>query len=206
MKDYSFHVIIDAGHGGIRNGRYTTEPDKMFTFPDGLTIYEGVVNRKIAQMVGEGLKHEGICFSPVFDMVEDTPLTHRARAANAIYSHFPNSFLLSIHSNAGGGAGFEVFTSPGKTKSDEYAEIIIQQYMTDFPDFKFRTDLSDGDHDKEARFYMLTETKCPAVLVENLFFDNRKEAEFLISSDGQFRIALSLIKSILRIRNSLRKP
>lgn len=206
MKDYSFHVILDAGHGGIRNGRYTTAPAKMHTFTDGLTIYEGVINRAIADQVAKALKRENICFSIVYDDVDDTPLPARARGANAIHSHYPNAFLLSIHSNAGGGAGFEVFTSPGKTKSDDYAEIIARRYIADFPDFKFRSDLSDGDHDKEARFYMLTETNCPAVLVENLFFDNRKEAEFLLSSDGQFRIALSLIKSILEIKNSLQKP
>lgn len=202
MIDSRIHVILDAGHGGLKNGRYTTAPAKMHTFTDGLTIYEGVVNRNIARMVGEGLKHEGICFSPVYDLEEDTPLPHRARAANAIYSNFPNSFLLSIHSNAGGGVGFEVFTSPGKTKSDAIAEIISKRYIVDFPDFKFRADFTDGDHDKEAKFYMLTETNCPAVLVENLFMDNRREAEFLLSWDGQYRIALSLIKSILEIRTN----
>lgn len=40
--------LIDAGHGGMVKGKYTTAPAKMFKFPDGLTIYEGVVNRDIA--------------------------------------------------------------------------------------------------------------------------------------------------------------
>jgi len=48
-----------------------------------------------------------------------------------------------------------------------------------------RHDYSDGDPDKEARFTILTKTVCPAVLTENLFFDNRDECRFMLSETGQ---------------------
>ena len=45
-------------------------------------------------------------------------------------------------------------------------------------------DMTDGDADKEARFYMLTQTWCAAVLTENLFQDNRQDVDYLLSEEG----------------------
>ena len=69
--------------------------------------------------------------------------------------------------------------------------------MNRLSQFRFRKDLSDGDLDKEENFYVLKQTHCPAILVENLFFDNRKEAEFLLSDAGQTQIAMTLFEAIL---------
>jgi N-acetylmuramoyl-L-alanine amidase len=110
---------------------------------------------------------------------------------------------LSIHSNAGGGTGFEVFTSPGQTKSDKVANVFCDNYKRFFPDFKFRAGYADGDADKEADFYVLRKTDCPALLVENLFFDNRSEAEFLLSESGQRQIADCLLHSIKECEENL---
>ena len=46
-------------------------------------------------------------------------------------------------------------------------------------------DLTDGDPDIEASFYLLRHTSCPAVLTENLFMDNQDDVEYLLSDIGQ---------------------
>ena len=46
---------------------------------------------------------------------------------------------------------------------------------------KVRRDTSDGDIDKEANFYILKKTICPAFLTENGFFDNPVEASFMMT-------------------------
>ena len=46
-------------------------------------------------------------------------------------------------------------------------------------------DLTDGDPDQEAAFYLLRHTSCPAVLTENLFMDNHADCDFLLSKEGQ---------------------
>src|SRR5690606_5388228 len=51
--------IIDAGHGGIVDGRYVT-PGKQYKFNDGTVIYEGVVNRAIGKLLAEMLTRAGI--------------------------------------------------------------------------------------------------------------------------------------------------
>lgn len=193
-----YYWMIDAGHGGMRNGVYTTAPAKMVKYQDGFTICEGEVNRAIAKMVYQQLMQNQIDFCLLYDDVIDTALRGRVKIANEIYARKKNAVLLSIHSNAGGGKGFEVYTSPGKTRSDSFAEIIALQYMKDFPEHHFRADKSDGDHDKEARFYMCVESHSPSVLIENLFMDNRGEAEFLMSQMGRLRIANSIVKAIMK--------
>lgn len=197
-------VIIDTGHGGVDgNGHYTTAPAKMHKFPDGLTIYEGVINREIGKKLTRRLFDANIPYIEIADDVRDTPLAERVKKADEIYEQNKNSYLLSIHSNAGGGSGFEVFTSIGRTKSDALAQIFCNYYIKNFKgQFPFRKDESDNDLDKESDFYVLRKPDCPAVLVENLFFDNRKEAEYLLSEEGQIAIADCLFEAIQDIESS----
>jgi N-acetylmuramoyl-L-alanine amidase len=198
-----YYWMIDAGHGGMRNGVYTTAPAKMVKYPDGFLICEGEVNRAIAKMVYTQLMQNQIDFCLLYDDIIDTALKGRVKIANDVYARKKNAVLLSIHSNAskGGiddpGEGLEIYTTPGKTRSDGFADVFIKHYKQALPEFKFRTDLSDGDHDKEARFYILCESHSPALLVENLFMDNRKEAEFLMTEMGRLRIANAIVKAIL---------
>lgn len=188
--------LLDAGHGGItKDGKYTTAPAKMHKF-DEFTIYEGVINRKITDLLIEELEILKIDFATVYDQVEDTPLYQRTTAADNIFRKDKRAIYLSIHSNAGGGSGFEIFTSPGQTKSDKVANIFCETYKKHFLDYPFRADKSDGDADKEADFYVLRKTDCPALLVENLFFDNKHEAELLISDTGQEMMADCLLECI----------
>ena len=194
--------IIDSGHGGIdENGDYTTGSKKRFTFTgegqQNLEIMEGVVNRKIAQKLIQKLDEEGIAYHDLNSFrSEDMPLRDRVVEINKIHARDKSSYLLSIHSNAafpgiiGKGSnahGFEIWTSIGPTDSDEIAEIAKQSYLKFFRNkFRFRGL-------KQANFFVLKRTKCPAILVENLFFDNYKEAQYLLSDEGQEEIANCLV-------------
>jgi N-acetylmuramoyl-L-alanine amidase len=195
-KKSAYIWVLDAGHSGMDEKGYRTAPAKMHKFPE-FTIYEGVINREITYLVRDQLKAVNIDYAFVFDPIEDTTLQQRVNTADAIYAKDKRAIYLSIHSNAGGGSGFEIFTSPGQSKSDKIANIFIDRYQRNFPDHKFRSDKADGDADKEADFFVLRKTDCPAVLVENLFFDNKKEAEFLLSKEGQAQIAKAIYMSIL---------
>lgn len=200
MGKSNYLWLLDAGHGGIdKNGRYTTAPAKMFAFPDGVEIYEGQINRKIAELVYKQLTALEIDWALVYEDVEDTPLGQRVAIADNVYRKDNRAIYLSIHSNSGGGSGFEIFTSPGQTKSDKVAHVFCETYQKYFASFKFRKDVADGDADKEADFYVLRKTDCPALLVENLFFDNRKEAEYLLSAAGQQSIADCIVQCIVTV-------
>ena len=59
-------------------------------------------------------------------------------------------------------------------------------------------DMSDGDHDYEAGFYMVKNTICPAVLIEAFFYDNREDFDYLLSEEGREAIANWYVASIQR--------
>jgi N-acetylmuramoyl-L-alanine amidase len=66
-----------------------------------------------------------------------------------------------------------------------------------------RTDRTDGDYDKEARFYVLTRTVMPAVLIEHLFFDNYQDARLLMDPETVDRFAEAQVRTIIDFINNL---
>lgn len=201
LGESNYLWILDPGHGGVNDaGHYMTAPAKMHKFPQ-FTIYEGVINRAITELVKKQLMAMRIDYAIVAHPIEDTPLSLRVSRADAVYAKDKRAVYLSIHSNAGKGSGFEIFTSPGQGKSDKIANIFCSVYQKQFPLFLMRFDLSDGDADKEADFYVLRKTDCPALLVENLFFDNLHEAEYLMSAEGQQKIADCIVMAIKKVEH-----
>jgi N-acetylmuramoyl-L-alanine amidase len=199
-------VILDAGHGGMIDGVYTTAPSKMHKFPNGEIAYEGVINRNVKNQLISLLLKEGIAFTDVTKGDIDYTLGFRVSQANKIYNQFKEThecLYLSIHSNAGGGTGFEVWTYIGQTKSDKYAEIWSEEIKKSFPEYPFRADTADGDLDKESKFYVLKETHMPAVLGELLFFDNWKDYRTLCDPNYPKRAAQTILNFLNRSKNEL---
>lgn len=204
----NFNIIIDCGHGGIdSNGKYTTAPAKMFTFPNGDVIYEGVINRQIGEKVYNFLEELGYCPSyTVFpDDATDLALSKRTDLINNFNPK--NTIGVSFHSNASEqhtARGFEIWTSKGETRSDILATYIGEEIINEFPDIRFRSDFTDGDLDKESNFWVLAKTLCPMVLLENLFFDNIEDANLLRSDNFQKRLAWRIANGIIRYLKTIR--
>jgi N-acetylmuramoyl-L-alanine amidase len=107
--------------------------------------------------------------------------------------------MVSIHVNAAGngdwmlGRGFSVWTTKGATVSDKLGECIydsadqyltkdamfIESYANEKKQKMIRMDMTDGDRDSEANFYVIKNSNCPAVLIENLFMDNKEDVRLL---------------------------
>lgn len=194
-------VLLDNGHGSLINGKYQTQ-GKRKDFGNGEIIYEGEFNRAIVNGIIEQLTELKISYVNIAPEYRDVRLETRVNRANK----YPKtkSFYLSIHSNAGGGHGSEIFTSPGDTKSDKIATIFGKEYQKEFPNRRLRTDFSDGDLDKERRFYVLTKTKMPAILTENFFMDNYGEYKTILNTrEGRKKIIDYHIKAILRVKKDL---
>jgi len=190
-------VLLDNGHGGLINGEYQT-PGKRKDWGNGNIIYEGEFNRAIVNGIIERLTAMKIPYVNIAPEYWDVRLETRVKRANKYNGQ--QCFYLSIHSNAGGGNGSEFFTSPGNTLSDNIATIFGEEYKIEFPARKLRTDFSDGDLDKERRFYVLTRTMMPAVLTENFFMDNREEFDnILMTREGRDKIVQYHIKAIERV-------
>lgn len=191
-------VLLDNGHGSLINGRYQTQ-GKRKDWQDNGIIYEGEFNRAIVNGIIEQLVYYKIPFVNIAPEYRDVRLETRVNRANKYPTR--SSFYLSIHSNAGGGHGSEIFTSPGNTKSDSIATIFGEEYKTIFPNRKLRTDFSDGDLDKERRFYVLTKTKMPAILIENFFMDNFEEFKDILNTrEGRQKVIEYHVNAIIRTK------
>lgn len=162
--------IADAGHGGMINGVYQTAGKRSPNWEKGI-YYEGAGNRWFINRVLEKCDRYRIPYFHVSPEHRDVSLEERCRRANEIHSYYPNVYLGSWHSNAGGGTGLEIYTSTGHTLSDPIADFIGHSISQQFQGLRFRADYADGDIDKERDFYILRNTTCPAFLFENLFMD-----------------------------------
>ena len=191
--------LLDNGHGGVIDGLYQTEGKRSPSWDDGSILYEGEFNRAIVNRLIEMLTAERINYVNIVPELEDISLNERVKRANSYHSQ-SSCIYVSIHANAGGGKGYEVYTSPGKTYSDKVATVLYEEFTSEFPDTKMRSDVSDGDVDKEANFYVLKNTKMPAALTENFFMDNEAECrQYLMSHEGRDRIAKAHFAAIKRI-------
>ena len=194
-------IIFDAGHGGVINGEYQTKGKRSPVWDDGRQLFEGVFNRKIVNALKlMCVKHE-IPFLDITTSLEDIPLKERVKTANEYYKETNKDCIyVSIHANAGGGTGFEVFTSVGNTDSDKYAEVIIEEYKKGMPNLKLRKDKTDGDLDKEAHFYVLKKTIMPAVLIECAFMDTLEpDCQLMMCEYGRQLIAMAIFNGIKKI-------
>lgn len=196
-------ILLDPGHGGLINGKYVTAPKKMYTHENGPTIYEGVWNREIVNKLKYALATAGIEVVDVVNSQEDVPLKQRVETANryAAAVGAKNALYISVHANAGKGKGFEVYTSKGETMSDPVASKFMEFMAEGFPDRVARMDTTDGDADKEANFYVLKNTICPAILTESFFMDNLEDAKEMLTYEGIEKVFQAHLKTIYAFIN-----
>lgn len=198
-------IVLDFGHGGLdRNGKYTTDPKigKLHKFPNGDIAYEGVINRWLGEAIVKELRLQIPDLERVFTVhytdSADVPLDKRVAKANSYDAS--ETFFVSIHCNAANSKarGFEIYTTKGQTDSDILAECIANEVEVLYKSLglNLRFDKSDGDKDKESDFYVLRKTKCPAVLLETLFFDNAEDFKVLRNPKFQEDYAKAVVKGI----------
>lgn len=181
-------IILDSGHGKNTPGKRSP------VWLDGRQLFEYEFNRDLVRRISV-LLPKGSTFILVPELI-DIPLQQRCNRANVIAARNEDVLLVSIHANAGGGTGWEVWTSPGRTESDLYATGLynaMSPYMQSLG-FPMRKDMADGDVDKESNFYILKGTICPAILTENLFMDTYKDCQFLLSAKGRQDLAQEYAK------------
>lgn len=186
-------VLIDNGHGSNTPGKRS---------PDG-RLREYAYTREIASRLEMELRKNGIDAERIVKEEIDVPLAERCRRANEYKAS--EAILVSIHCNAAGNGsdwmsarGWEAWTSVGKTKADKLATCLYEDAEHCLPGMKIRKDMTDGDPDKESGFYILKHTRCPAVLTENLFQDNREDVEFLLSEEGKRAIVSLHVWGIMK--------
>lgn len=194
-------ILIDNGHGVNTPGKCS---------PDG-KFREYKWNREIAHEVVAQLRERGYCAELLVKEDIDISLAERVKRANNKCNQLgvKNVILVSIHVNAAGNGkwmsakGWSCFTTKGLTKSDKIADELYKVAEEQMPTRTMRKEYSDGDADWEAGFYILKNTKCPAVLTENFFMDNRDDLDYLTSAEGRKAIVATHVEGLINyIKNN----
>lgn len=190
-------ILIDNGHGENTPGKRS---------PDGL-FREYSYAREIADDLVRELVKMGYDAERIVKENVDVSLSERARRVNEICGKYgaKNVILISIHCNASGNGscwmkarGWSAYTSKGQTKADALADCLYAAAACFLTGQKIRRDNSDGDPDWEENFYILSKTKCPAVLTENFFQDNKEDVAYLTSSEGKRNIISTHVEGIVQ--------
>lgn len=186
-------VILDAGHGQETDGKRSP------IWEDGKQLLEWEFNRDIVKRIAKKLDKLRIPYHILTPEDRDISLGERVRRANAIYAEDKSAYLISVHANAGGGTGWEAFTDDKIDLSDDYCDVLYRQAEDYLEGWRIRTCKANGRKGKEEQFFILKNTKCPAVLTENLFMDNEKDCRFIMSDEGRDTIAQLHVDAIVVI-------
>lgn len=195
-------ILIDNGHGFDTQGKQS---------PDG-RFKEYAFAREIAKRVVKCLQCKGYDAQRIVEEESDISLSMRCKRVNDICRKVgsKNVLLVSIHSNAAGAdrkwhnaKGFSAHVgNNASTNSKKLASCLwncaIEQGLKGnraVPNEKFIVQ----------NLAMCRDTLCPAVLTENLFYDNQEDLEYLLSEDGKATIAKVHVDGIISYINSLAK-
>lgn len=211
-------IILSTAH-------LSTTPGKCS--PDG-KFRECVYSREIVKDIADTLKSYGynvlVDYMPLEPLdcmkamsaktAQSRELSWRVNYINNVCGEYgaDNVVCVSVHVNAAppddgkwhSARGWSVYTSRGSTRSDLLADCLHRRAKNNLlPDHKHvtRSDFTDGDADFESDFYILRKTKCPAVLTENLFQDNKEDVAYLLSEQGRHAIVRLHVEGIIDFLN-----
>lgn len=178
-------VLLDNGHGKETSGKRS---------PDG-TLREYAWTRELASRIQKELIGSGIECILITPEEEDIPLNTRTKRVNQIISESGKNTKefcsISIHNNAAGSdgewhnaSGWSVFVS--KNASDYSKKLATIFAETSENDFGLKTrKYSASELYWTQDLAICRDTKCPAILTENMFMDNKSDYEYLMSEDGK---------------------
>lgn len=187
-------ILLDAGHGKSTPGKRS---------PDG-RLREYKYCREIAKEVQKELINKGFQVELIVNDDTDIPLMERCRIVNQYCDKHgkTNTVLVSIHCNAAGSGidwmnakGWSVFISNNSSnKSKKLAECLFNAAQNEGLTLR---KYSQTQVYWKQNLAICRETKCPAVLTENLFQDNKEDVEFLLSEKGKESIIRLHVQGIL---------
>ncbi|MDO4744273.1 MAG: N-acetylmuramoyl-L-alanine amidase, partial [Clostridia bacterium] len=185
-KDFSNveTILIDAGHNysGRDTGAENTE----------LQIKEEDITWQIADKLRRNLEDMGynvvMTREKITDSIANTSVLESLQARVDLGHQALADLFISIHCNAGGGSGTEVYCFQKSGYAGRLAELVQDSIASN-------TELYDRGV-KTANFFVIQNTLMPAILVETGFIDNSKDVQILASEDGQQAIAEAIAESV----------
>ena len=190
-------IVIDPGHAG-RN----IDPGAMNKISG---LQEADITLMISKLLENCLLEDGYEVKMTrndWEEEETDDLSYRTALANS----WGTNIFISLHCNSAeneNAKGYEIWTSPGDTLGDRLATCIYEEVAEEFQDMPGRVDYSDGDPDKESRFFVLIHTEAPACLIEMAFISNSEDAALLADVEWQESYARAIARGVNKYFASL---
>lgn len=173
-------LVLDAGHGLNTSGKQTMNGSKG-------VIKEWTLNSNVCNKIQAILKDYDVTIHRTDDTTgkTDISLTERVKRCNNYNPHL----FVSIHHNAGGGTGTEVYWHTKGTAEDKKVASILAPKLASKCGMRNRGV-------KQASFAVLG-CKPTAILVEGGFMDTVADYEIITSDKGQQAYAEAVAESII---------
>jgi len=171
--------MLDAGHGGSDGGASANG------------LLEKNLTMKIVKKISEMLQ-DYTGYELYYTRTNQSGVTLKQRTDGA--NKMGVDLFLSIHINAGGGDGFESYiykTLSNSSKTNKLRNTLHKQVIKS-------TKWKDRGKKKE-NFHVLRETKMHAILTENGFIDNSKDASKLKQDAFIEKIARGHVNGLVKI-------
>ncbi len=178
-------IAIDAGHGKYTAGKQSPDGEKEWYFN----------NQVVQSIIKELSKYEMLKVLRVDDQSgkTDRSLTSRVQLANRHHA----DLYVSVHHNANTGkwgnwTGVETFIMSPKEKNPKSFQLATHIHK----EVVGAMGLKDRGI-KAANFYVLRETKMPAILIEGGFMDSLIDIEKLRNKKQLYNQGIAIAKGIL---------
>lgn len=172
-------VYLGIGHGGSDPG----------------AVANGVKEKDANLVIGLACKAElerhgvEVMISRTKDITES--VAQKVKECNA----FKPDYAADLHNNAGGGDGAEVYHSIVGGKGKQLASNVLKEIQAigqNSRGVKTRKG-TRGDY-----YGFIRSTKCPAVIVECAFLDNKKDVQIIDTKPEQQAMGVAIAKGFLR--------
>lgn len=191
-------VLIDNGHGANTAGKRSPKMD------DGRQLLEYQFAREVASALHKELEELGVKAILVTPETEDITLKERCKRINQYCQQYGTAKCLSvsIHCNAAGsdGAwhdaqGWSVYVSTNASYNSKALATRLAE-AADGLEVKVRRPTTRQNYWVQ-NLAMCRDTKCCAVLTENMFMDNKEDSRWLLSEEGKNTIVALHVDGIL---------
>ena len=179
-------VAVSDGHEMTTSGKRTPPIPEL----NNRVIHENEFNKSVALLLEEELKRCGFDVINVSSTDNDSLSDRVIRANNAKADIF-----VAIHYNAFDGKfdaydpeGLSVHIYPGSIEGRKLGESVLKYLKGGTP--------QKNRGIKEDNFYVLRKTFMPAILTENGFMDNKREAMLMLDPEFQKEVAIEHSKGI----------
>lgn len=200
MAKQVYLFLSDGGHGKGTPGKETPMIKEL-----GRKIKEHEFNSAVTDIIGTLCKLNGIEFVDVAPGDTDHSLTARTNKANKIYKEYCDKYgkanvhcvYVSVHYDAmsntfSAAEGITVFVYNGhKNKEAGKLATVVGNELKKGTSQKYRGV-------KEANFAVLRQTNMIAILTENGFMSNSREARLMLNKAFQWEVATETVRGVFK--------